>query len=71
MAAPLPKAETTSADRLSVSQRRDREAEMIADHADCSLIEQSDSSSRKLRNRIILGNVVAWIVIIIVLRLVF
>jgi hypothetical protein len=44
---------------------------MIADCADWSLIEQRQSSGRKLRNRIVLANALAWIVIIIVLRLIF
>ena len=44
---------------------------MIAEHADGPLLRQPDASGRRLRNRIILANAIAWIVIIAMVRLIF
>jgi hypothetical protein len=44
---------------------------MIAEHAECSLLERNDRSGRRLRNRLIVVNAIAWIAIIALIRLVF
>jgi len=44
---------------------------MIAEHADGRMLEQHDPSGRRLRNRIIVANAIAWIAIIALIRLVF
>jgi len=44
---------------------------MIADDADCSALERLDASGRRLRNRLIAGNAIAWVAIIALIRLVF
>lgn len=44
---------------------------MIVQHASGPLLEQHDPPDRRLRIRIILANAVAWIVIILLIRLFF
>jgi len=44
---------------------------MIAEHADCHVLQQHDPPDRRLRNRIIVANAVAWIAIISLIRLIF
>ena len=46
---------------------------MLAQHATCGpqCAETTRSVGRRLRNRLILANAIAWIVIIILIRLVF
>jgi hypothetical protein len=46
---------------------------MIAEHADGRLLQphHHDWSGRRLRNRIILANAVAWIAIVVLIRVVF
>jgi hypothetical protein len=43
----------------------------IAPHADTPLLEPAKAPDRRLRNRLILANAVAWIVIIFLIRLIF
>jgi hypothetical protein len=71
MIAKLQKARTTTANEPLVSETFSREAPMIAEHADGPLLRQPDPSGRRLRNRIILANAIAWIVIIDMVRLIF
>ncbi len=71
MIAKLQKIETTAADQSFVSEDFSRETPMIAEHADCSVLEQHDPSGRKLRNRLIAANAIAWIAIIALIRLLF
>jgi hypothetical protein len=71
MIAKLQKAKTTAAHESLVSETFSSEAPMIAEHADCPTLGQSDPSGRKLRNRIIVANVIAWVAIIALVRLVF
>jgi hypothetical protein len=47
-----------------------RETPMIADHMDCSVLEQHDPSGRRLRNRLIVAKAIAWIAIIALIHLV-
>jgi hypothetical protein len=70
MIVPLRKAETTSSESLPVSQSDEMEALMIAEHADRRLNER-ELPDRKLRNRIILANIVAWILIVVAIRFIF
>jgi hypothetical protein len=44
---------------------------MIAEHSDRSLLERNDPSGRRLRNRLIAANAIAWIAIIALMSLVF
>ena len=44
---------------------------MIAERADCRVLQQPYPSGRRLRNHIIVANVFAWIVIIGLIRLIF
>jgi hypothetical protein len=43
----------------------------IARHANVSPLDPARPPDRKLRNRLILANAIAWIVIIFVIRLIF
>ena len=47
------------------------DVDMNAAANDCHIIEQANQSGRRLRNLFILGNVVAWIVIIFAARALF
>jgi hypothetical protein len=71
MIAKLQRAETTAANESLVSETFSREAPTIAEHADCPMLEQRDRSGRMLRNRIIVANAIAWIAIIVLIRLIF
>jgi hypothetical protein len=44
---------------------------MIADHAGGRILQRHDPSGRRLRNRIIVANAIAWIVVIALIRLIF
>ncbi|MDB5637456.1 MAG: hypothetical protein JWP51_2364 [Bradyrhizobium sp.] len=44
---------------------------MIAERADGRLLQQPDLSGRRLRNRLIAANAVAWIAIVVLIRVVF
>ena len=44
---------------------------MIAEHASGPLLEPHEAPDRGLRNRLIIANAIAWIVIIVLIRLVF
>ena len=71
MTAKLRKVEETVANEPLVRESSSREAPMIAEHADCRLLRQQDTSGRRLRNRVIVANAIAWIVIIVLIRLIF
>jgi hypothetical protein len=71
MIAKLQKAKTTAAHPSLVSETFSSEAPMIAEHADDPQVGRFDPSGRKLRNRIIVANAIAWVVIIVLVRLVF
>jgi hypothetical protein len=67
----LQEAETTAADEPLVSETFSREAPMIAEHAGGAMPQRHDPSGRRLRNRIIVANAVAWIAIIALIRVIF
>jgi hypothetical protein len=71
MIAKLRKVEETVANEPLVLESSSREAPMIAEHADCRLLQQQDPSGRRLRNRVVVANAIAWIVIIVLIRLIF
>jgi hypothetical protein len=75
MIAKLQRAETTAAHESLVSETSSREAEMIAERADCRVLRlihpKRDPTNRRLRNRILVANAIAWIAIIVVIRLIF
>jgi hypothetical protein len=62
---------TETAKEPLASQVAPTESSMIAEHAACHRPEQPASVDRKLRNRLILANVVAWIAILVAIRLIF
>jgi hypothetical protein len=65
MIVPLRRSDATSANPPP------RAAAVIADPAQHDSIGERDDSGRKLRNRILLANLIAWIVIAIAIRLIF
>jgi hypothetical protein len=71
MTATLQKVESTAANESFVPEQFSREDTMIVQHASGPLLEQHDPPDRRLRIRIILANAVAWIVIIMLIRLIF
>jgi hypothetical protein len=44
---------------------------MTAEHARCPVLERRDAPDRRLRNRIIVANMIAWIAITVMIRLIF
>jgi hypothetical protein len=71
MIAKLQRAETTAANESMVLETSSREASMIAEHADCRVLQLHDPSGRRLRNRIIVVNAIAWIAVIVLIWLIF
>jgi hypothetical protein len=67
----LQKIDTTVGDDSFRSHRPLAEPSMIAEHANIPPQLQAGGSNRRLRNRIILVNVVAWVVIIVAIRAIF
>lgn len=67
------KTETAVIREPSTSRNSSGEAPMIAEHLDCRVLERHNRQplDRRLRNRIIAGNAIAWIAIIILIRLIF
>ena len=70
MTARLRKVKETVANEPPVLKTSSREASMIAEHADRRSLQQPDPSARRLRNRVVAANVIAWIVIIVLIRLI-
>jgi hypothetical protein len=60
-----------AAKELDVPQFASTESSMIAEHAAPHRPEQSRLVDRKLRNRLILANAIAWIAILVAIRLIF
>ena len=54
-----------------VLESSSREALMIAERADCRVLQRQNLSGRRLRNRVIVANVIAWIAIVVLIRLIF
>ena len=71
MTAQLKKVESTAANESLVPEHFSRENTMIAEHANCPVLERHDAPDRRLRNRIIVANVIAWIAIIALIRLLY
>lgn len=68
----LQKIETTVGDDSPKSHRPLAEPLMIAEHANIPPSSlRAEGSNRRLRNRIILVNIVAWVAIIVVIRAIF
>jgi mRNA-degrading endonuclease toxin of MazEF toxin-antitoxin module len=67
------KTETAAIREPSTSRNISGEVLMVAERVDCRALVQHDRllPDRKLRNRIILGNAVAWIAIAVLIRLLF
>ena len=63
--------ETVVTKKPLVSEEFSREAPMIAARLDCPEPTRLDPAGRRLRNRIILANAFAWIVIILLIRVIF
>jgi hypothetical protein len=71
MIAKLRKVEETVANEPLVLETSSREAPMIAERADCRALNRHDPSARRLRNRLLVANMIAWIAIIALIRLFF
>jgi hypothetical protein len=71
MTAKINKVESTAANESLAPERFSREETMTAGHANCPVLERRDAPDRRLRNRIIVANVIAWIAIIVLIRLIF
>ena len=72
MIAKLREVEGTAANEPSALELSSRKAPMITEYADRRLLrQQPDPTDRRLRNRLIVANVVAWIAIIALIRLIF
>jgi hypothetical protein len=67
------KTETAVIRAPSTSPKVSGEAPMIAEHLHSQVLEQDGTQTpdRRLRNRIIIGNVIAWIAIIVAILLIF
>jgi hypothetical protein len=66
----LKKVESTAANESLVPEYFSREETMIAEHASCPGPERRDAPDRRLRNRIIVATLIAWIAIIALIRLI-
>jgi hypothetical protein len=71
MIAKLRKGEETVANEPLVLERSSRERPMLVQPVDCGVLQRHDPSARRLRNRLLAANVIAWIVIIALIRLLF
>lgn len=67
----LQRIENEAAKEPLASQFAPAEPSTITEHAAVHRLEQPNLLDRKLRNRLILANAVAWIAILIVIRLIF
>lgn len=72
-ARPREKTETAAIRAPSTSSKVSTEAPVIVEHLHRQVREPhvGQVPDRRLRNRIIIGNVIAWIAIIIAIRLIF
>jgi len=64
------KVEQTANEPL-VLETSSREAPMIAERANCRVLQQYDPSGRRLRNRLIVANAIVWIAITALIWLFF
>jgi hypothetical protein len=71
MTAHLKKVESTAANESLVPEHFSRAQTMTVEHASCPEPERRDASARRLRNRIIIANAIAWIAIIVLIRLIY
>ena len=71
MAAPLRDAESAAANKSPVPEYFSRKDTMIAEDTGGPIPEQHGEPDRKLRNRIIVANAIAWVLIIVLIRLIF
>jgi hypothetical protein len=69
----LKKTETAAIRGPSTSRNNSGEAPMMANHVHSRALVQHDRllPDRRLRNRIILGNAMAWVTIVILIGLIF
>ena len=65
----IARVETAKTKKPIGSKEISREAPMIAEH--CPAHEHCEPLDRKLRNRILLANAIAWIVIIVLIKVAF
>ena len=71
MIAELRKREITATSDSLAARSVPAEPSMVAAQMDPPLQEQSSPLDRRLRNRLIVANAVAWIAIIVAIRLIF
>jgi hypothetical protein len=67
------KTETAAIREPSTSPSNSAEAPMMAERLDCRALVQHKTllPDRGLRNRIIIGNAIAWVAIVILIRMLF
>jgi hypothetical protein len=70
MNAQLKKADMKAVSDPTIAEPRHR-PQQVLDQADCPMIEHDKSSGRRLRTLILVGNAVAWILIIVMIRAIF
>jgi hypothetical protein len=71
MIAKLQGAETPAAGESLVLETFSREAPMVAERTDCCTLEQRAPVDRRLRNRLIIANAIAWIAIAALIGFIF
>lgn len=67
----LQKTEVPANDDSFLPHTPSAESSMIAEHANVSSLTPAAEPDRRLRNRLLVANIVAWIVIILAIRLIF
>ncbi len=71
MTAQRKKVKSTAANDSLVPEHFSREETMSAEHARAPRWSGATPPDRRLRNRIIIANVIAWVVIIVLIGLIF
>lgn len=67
----LQKIEPTAGDHALMSHAPSAELPMIADHVNSSSLSPVAGTHRRLRNWLILANVIMWALIVLAVRLIF
>jgi len=71
MTAELQSSEPATAAETVQSQINSAESSMIAEQVEDTPLPPCDPNGRRLRNRLLLANAIAWIVLLIAIRLIF
>jgi hypothetical protein len=71
MIANLRRVETAAGNESPAPETSCSGAPMVTERAHCSELKQRDPSGRRLRNWLIAANTIAWVAIIVLIRLIF